>query len=269
MGNYKSGMPRKKSGMLRALKLCCLFSFITMIAVTLWYNLTNGYSAMLKDEDIALIQLDEPQAGDHIVTMHTTAGDMKYKLFPEQCPMTVASFETLCKQGYYDGTYVFRVEPDIFFSGGAKNADGSLEAGAAGSNAENILREMSPKLWPLRGALCALTTRAEDGFFRQLTGTPEYYTGSRFLVCDTIEMTEEIKSGLSEQTGANMEKVADAFLELGGIPNYAQQVAVFGQLIEGFDVLDAITGAKLVGEEHQMKPEQDIIITSMELGTVE
>jgi len=65
-----------------------------------------------------------------------------------------------------------------------------------------------------------------------------------------------------------MKKVAEAFLEKGGIPNYAQQVAVFGQLVEGFDVLDAITGAELTGEEHQMQPAQEIKITAMELGTV-
>lgn len=257
----------KKSKLAKGLSLCCIFTLLTTIAFTIWYNMTSGYSAMLKDEDIGLIQFDEPKAGDPYVIMHTDLGDMKYILFPEQSPLTVANFKSLCEKGYYDDTYIFRVEKDVFFAGGAKTEDGKPGEGALNTAAENVQRELSPKLWPLRGALCAMTVREENGAFRKLTGTTEFFTGSRFLVCDTIEMTDEIIEGLRSQTGENMSKVAEAFIEKGGIPNYAQQMTVMGQLVEGYDVLDAITSVALKGEENRTQPEKELKIRSMELGT--
>ena len=263
--SLRSGSPRpRKSGLARALSLCCIFTLLSTIAFTVWFHLTSGYTAVLKDSDVELIQLDEPKAGDPIVIMHTDAGDMTYRLFPDECPVTVSSFKSLCESGYYDGTYVFRVEKDIFFSAGSPEPDGSLPEGASSTAAESVLRELSPKLWPLRGALCALTSKQDAGFLRTLTGTQQYFTGSRFLVCDTIEMTDEIIEGLQSQTGENMKKIGEAFVEHGGIPNYSQQISVFGQLIDGFDVLDAITGTELTGEQNAMRPTKDIRILSME-----
>ena len=261
------GPAPRKSRLAKGLSLCCIFTLLTTVAFTIWFNMTNGYSAMLQDEDIALIQLDEPKAGDPYVIMHTDLGDMKYQLYPEQSPQTVANFRALCESGYYNDTYIFRVEKDIFFSGGAKTEDGKTAEGALDTPQENVQRELSPKLWPLRGALCAMTVREEKGFWKTLTGTTAFYTGSRFLVCDTIEMTDEIKEGLRSQIGDNMAKVAETLIEKGGIPNYAQQMTVFGQLVEGFDVLDAITSVALKGEENQTRPEKDLKIRSMELGT--
>lgn len=42
-------------------------------------------------------------------TIHTTMGDMSFKLFPEQAPKTVENFAGLVKRGYYDGVIFHRV----------------------------------------------------------------------------------------------------------------------------------------------------------------
>lgn len=256
------GVNRK--GLVKGLLLCTTFTLLLSLAFGLWFSMTRGYSAVVTPENIAMIQLDAPQAGDPVAVMHTDAGDMAFLLYPEEAPQTVENFCTLAKQGYYDGSYVFRVEPDIFFSAGAPNADGTVPDPDAAS--ERVPRELSAKLWPLRGALCALTTKTEAGFFRTLTGKQRYYSGSRFLVADTIEMTDEIREGLlSQNENETQNLVANAFLEKGGIPNYSQQIAVFGQLIDGYDILDAITSSELTGTENAMRPKEDIRILSIEI----
>ena len=256
------GVNRK--ALVKGLLLCTSFTLLMSLAFGLWFSMTHDYTAVIKPEDIALIQLDAPKEGDPIAVMHTDAGDMTYVLYPNEAPRTVSNFCTLAKQGYYDGSYVFRVEQDVFFSAGAPNADGTVPDPDAAS--EHIPRELSAKLWPLRGALCALTTKANTGFFRTLTGRQEYFTGSRFLVANTIEMTDEIRKGmLSENNNEAQDLVANAFLDHGGIPNYSQQITVFGQLTDGYDILDAITSAALTGEQNAMRPKDDIRILSIEI----
>lgn len=259
------GMTPNKAKLVKGLTLVCTFTLISSFGFALWANLTGGYTATLEYEDIALIQLDEPQSGAPLAVMHTDAGDMTYVLYPDECPETVSNFCELAEQGYYDGTYVFRVEPEIFFSAGSQTADGTLGAGDTDLPREHIPQELSAKLWPLRGALCALETKTEGGVWKILTKTQERFTGSRFLVCDTIEMTDEIKEGLRSGDNEAMNRVAEAFIEQGGIPNYAQQITVFGQLIDGFEVLDAITETAVSGESEQKRPTQDIRITGIEI----
>jgi peptidylprolyl isomerase domain and WD repeat-containing protein 1 len=43
--------------------------------------------------------------------MHTTLGDIFFKLFPEAAPKAVENFATHAKNGYYDGTIFHRVIP--------------------------------------------------------------------------------------------------------------------------------------------------------------
>ena len=258
----KNGLTPQKAKLVKGLTLVCTFTLISSFGFALWSNLTSGYSAVLEYDDIALIQLDEPAADAARAVMHTTAGDMTYVLYPEECPETVANFCALAEQGYYDGTYVFRVEPEIFFSAGSKEREHNLDAGLP---QEHIPQELSAKLWPLRGALCALETSSEGGVWDTLTKTRRHFTGSAFLVCDTIEMTDEIKEGLRSGDNDAMNRVAEAFIEYGGIPNYAQQITVFGQLTDGFEILDAITETEVTGEAGSMRPAKDILITGIEI----
>lgn len=258
-------MTPSRARLVKSLSLVAVFTFLAAFACGIWFTYTNGYSATVNLAEVTLIQLEPPQAGDPIAVMHTSVGDLSYRLYPSECPKAVENFVQLAESGYYDNTYVFRVEQGIFFAAGAPNPDGSLAEDVPNdAPQESVPRELSPNLWPLRGALCALTTKTEGGFFRTLTGKQSYYNGSRFLVADTIEMTEEITESLSEQRETN--PVAAAFLEHGGIPNYGQQITIFGQLYAGFEVLDAITEAELTGETDALRPKEEIRILSIEIG---
>ncbi len=247
----------------KILSIFIAISLVLALLCSVWYSMSSNISATVNLDEVELVQLEEPKDGDPAAIMHTTAGDMLFLLYPDECPQAVANFTQLAQSGYYNDTYVFRVEQDVFFAGGSPNADGSLAEGGSDQSQENVERELTQNMWPFRGALCSLTTSSEHGFWKLLTGTQKTFNGSRFLVVNSIEMTEEIVNGLQEDEKDN--PVADAFVEYGGIPNYSQQLTVFGQLYDGFEVLDAITGAMLTGEEDAMRPAEDIMITSVEI----
>ncbi len=52
------------------------------------------------------------------VTLHTTKGDIRLKLFPDKAPLTVLNFVNLCKRGFYNGTTFHRVIPNFMIQGG-------------------------------------------------------------------------------------------------------------------------------------------------------
>lgn len=262
--------PKLVKGLLIVLTITMLSSF----GLGLWSNLTSGYTAVLNDEDIVLIQLDEPPSGAKAAVVHTTLGDMQFTLYPDECPQTVENFCKLAESGYYDDTYVFELAPSVFFAAGAATGEGDLPAGKEGTAQERVPQELSPKLWPFRGALCAMQTTSEGGLWKTMTKTRDVYTGSRFLVCNSIEMTDAVQKEMRSVSSDAMKRVADAFIEKGGIPNYAQQMTVFGQMTDGFDVLDAITSAAVgdgesISEEVTVtRPKDEIRVLSVEIITL-
>lgn len=263
MQSYRA--PQPKSKLTKGLMIVFTLTLISSFGMALLSNLTGGFSTVINHEDIELMQLEPPKSGDMLAVVHTTVGDMTFTLYPEQCPETVKNFCALANEGYYNDTYVFHAEPQIFFSAGSKNPDGVIPSEDAERPQENIPRELSPKLWPLRGSLCALETKAEGGFWKILTKTRDHMTGSRFLVVDTVEMNEEMQAGLRSVDDEAMKKIGEAFIEHGGIPNYSQQLTIFGQLQEGFEILDAITDSEVIVEGTAKRPAKEIRITSVEI----
>lgn len=88
----------------------------------------------------------------------------------------------------------------------------------------------------------------------------------QFIVFD--DSTKEELQSVSE----NAEKINDAFLERGGVPNYSQQMTVFAQAYgdESFDTIDKITEAATqpaATEGGYTPPEDEIRIQTIEIGT--
>ena len=55
----------------------------------------------------------------------TDKGDIRVNLFPDQTPVTVASFVNLAKRGFYDGLSFHRVIPDFMVQGGCPMGTGT------------------------------------------------------------------------------------------------------------------------------------------------
>ena len=62
---------------------------------------------------------------DVTAVMHTSKGDIRLNLYPEQAPVTVANFVNLAKRGYYDGLTFHRVIPDFMIQGGCPQGTGT------------------------------------------------------------------------------------------------------------------------------------------------
>lgn len=232
-----------KKTITRIFILLVVMTLICMGVFACTNYLEQQSKAFVDMSKVQLIQLDEPESDAPAMKITTTAGTIVAELFPEQAPAYVKQFTELAESGYYDDTYVFSVEKGVYFEAGSPNADGSLDSDADGTY-EKVERETSGDLWPFRGAFCVPTTSKEGNILDRFTGRMTSYCGTRFVVCNSIVFDDSTKEEL-QSVSENAEKINDAFLERGGVPNYSQQMTVFAQAYgdESFDTIDKITEA--------------------------
>lgn len=248
------------------LMLAALFSFIIFYAIVMISN--QGYTYVDVDT-MELVQTQDIEEGAPIAVIDTTYGEIRAVLYPEYAPETVKNFISLAESGYYDNTVVFHQEQDVYFLTGTPNTDGSLPDDAQTN--EHIPMEVHQNLWSFRGAFCALNTTVEGGFFDRLFKNTKSFSGSRFMILGSVDFTdEEFVQQFREASGS--EALANAYIQRGGVPNFAQQMTVFAQTYEGFDVIEAILSAQAQTETNAAgytPPAKECRILSVTIGEYE
>lgn len=184
----------------------------------------------------------ELNAGEVLVEMNTTMGSIKIKLFKEQAPKTVENFVTHAKNGYYNGIIFHRVIKNFMIQGGDPTGTGMGGESIWGGSFED---EFSPELLNIRGAL----SMANAG-----PGT----NGSQFFIVQAKQVETSILKQM-EVRGWSKEEV-EFYKKNGGTPWLDGKHTVFGQVVEGMDIVDAIANVE-VG--FQDKPKEDVKIESI------
>ncbi len=241
-------MRSKKNKVLSRLGIfLILISIVSFLVFYLIVMLSSKNYRYIDPEQMELIQTEEIPAGSPTAVIETTMGEIRAVLYPEEAPETVENFISLAESGYYDNTYVFEQKADVYFAAGSPLQSGALDD--AKETNEMVPQELHQNLWPFRGALCAMNTRTEGNFFQKIMNDTRTYSGSRFLFVNSVEFTEEYIQEFREASSS--EELADAFIQMGGVPNFSQQMTIFGQAYAGLDVIDAICSAP-VQEETNM-----------------
>nr|WP_253724501.1 peptidylprolyl isomerase [Sporosarcina sp. HYO08] len=185
----------------------------------------------------------EVAENEALVVMNTTLGAIKIKMFPEMAPKTVENFLTHAENGYYDGIIFHRVIEDFMIQGGDPTGTGMGGTSIYGDTFED---EFSMQLFNLRGAL----SMANAG-----PGT----NGSQFFIVQASQAPGSVEQ---MKAGGWPEEIAEAYGKMGGTPHLDQKHTVFGQVIEGMDVVDKIAAVK---KGRQDKPVEDVSIQSIEI----
>lgn len=199
-----------------------------------------------------LKQLEAPQAGDKMAKLSTTKGDIVLRLFPEAAPKTVENFTTLIDRGYYDGIIFHRVIPDFMIQGGDPTGTGRGGESIWGERFED---EFHKDYRYIVGAL----SMANAG--PNTNGSQFFIVHGPTVADDIIEQME----AAGERLGYSRD-VIDGYKEKGGAFWLDGKHTVFGQVIEGMDVVDAIAAC----ERNSMdRPDEDIVIERAQTYTFE
>lgn len=200
-------------------------------------------------KSVELVQFNEPAEDQPIVTMTIRDyGDIKLMLFPDEAPKTVENFIGLAEQGYYDGVTFHRVIDDFMIQGGDPTATGAGGHSLWNSPFED---EFSNNLYHFRGALSMANSGANSN-------------GSQFFIVQGTEVTDDtFENAISYHKQQNRgltsfdKTVKEKYAEVGGQPSLDGMHTVFGQVIDGMDVVDAIAATDVDDDD---KPLNRVVI---------
>ncbi|CAJ1228474.1 peptidylprolyl isomerase [Levilactobacillus zymae] len=180
-------------------------------------------------------QIDLANAKGPQVTIETSMGTILLQLFPEQAPKTVENFVTHAKAGYYDGLTFHRVIPNFMIQGGDPTGTGMGGESIWGQPFED---EFSPELYNLRGAL-------------SMANAGPNTNGSQFFIVQDKDMTDQMQGQMKD--AGFPEEIVKAY-QNGGTPWLDFRHTVFGQVVKGMDVVDAIAEVETDASDQPATP---------------
>ncbi len=201
---------------------------------------------------------------DYRVRMYTTAGNIDLLLYNET-PAHRDNFVRLVEEAVYDSLLFHRVIKDFMIQGGdptSKNAPRGAILGE-GDLGYKVAAEIMPSLYfHKRGALAA-AREGDDVNPEKASSASQFYIvwGQVF----TAEQLRQMRDFYNRRTGDTISltpQQLEAYTTIGGTPHLDGGYTVFGEVVEGLDVVEAIQNVRCDAAD---RPLEDVRIIKMEL----
>ncbi|MDK6292111.1 MULTISPECIES: peptidylprolyl isomerase [Aerococcus] len=177
-------------------------------------------------------------------TIKTTLGDIILTLYPEVAPKTVKNFIELSRSGYYDGVIFHRVIPNFMIQGGDPTGTGRGGESIYGSAFED---EFSNQVFNFNGAL-------------SMANAGPNTNGSQFFIVSAQEVPQAMLDQMKALSWP--EEVIENYAQKGGTPWLDHKHTVFGQVVDGMDVVYQI---EAVERDSHDKPLEDVSIVTINI----
>ncbi len=195
----------------------------------------------------------------HEVLLQTTKGDIRLALYNET-PQHRDNFLRKVKEGYYDGLLFHRVISGFMIQSGdslSRHAQPGQLLGACPESYQVAEEIRYPALFHKRGALAA-AREGDDVNPERASSEAQFYIvyGKRY----NDEMLDKVQTRLDENTNGAVkltEEVREAYKKYGGVPYLDGQYTVFGETVEGIDVIKYI---QWVETDDNDRPLEDVRI---------
>lgn len=186
------------------------------------------------------------------VELNTTKGKIVLELFHD-VPQHSKNFIKLVKEKFYDSLLFHRVIPQFMIQGGDPKSKDALDGQILGSgdNGYRVPAEfMIPTYFHRKGALAAARDNNPD----------KASSGCQFYIVVGRTFTDEQLNTMETNTGVKYtDEMREVYKTIGGTPHLDGSYTVYGQTVEGQDVVDAISNAERDATD---RPKEDIRIIS-------
>jgi len=179
--------------------------------------------------------------------IETDFGIMKAELYDET-PIHKENFIKLANEGFYDGTLFHRIISGFMIQGGDPQSIGAAAGQRLGSGGPGYTLEAEIGAPHFKGTLAAARTGA---------GNPEKRSsGSQFYVVQGRPSSDAQLDSQEKRFGFKYNQAQrEKYKTLGGAVSLDMDYTVFGELVEGLDVLDKIAA---VQKDKSDRPLKDI-----------
>jgi cyclophilin family peptidyl-prolyl cis-trans isomerase len=188
--------------------------------------------------------------GPRKAVIETEYGNMVVEL-SDETPQHRDNFVKLVKEGFYDDLLFHRVIQNFMIQGGdpdSKGAPADQQLGAGGPG-YTIPAEITPTLIHKKGALSA--ARQGDQVNPQKASS-----GSQFYVVQGKTVSDQELDAQQQRKGFTYTpEQREIYKTVGGSYFLDQDYTVFGQVVEGMDVIDKIAAVQC---NPQSRPLQDV-----------
>jgi peptidyl-prolyl cis-trans isomerase B (cyclophilin B) len=187
-------------------------------------------------------------SGPTYVVIETEYGDMKAELY-DSTPKHKENFIKLVKEGFYDDLLFHRVMNGFMAQGGDPQSRGAAPGVQLGAGSPGYTLEAEIGAPHFKGALAA--ARQGDAF------NPEKRSnGSQFYVVQgSLQSDAQINSWEQRKGIQYNEAQREKYRTIGGRPDLDVEYTVFGEVVEGIEVIDKICA---VQTDPKDRPVQDI-----------
>lgn len=188
-----------------------------------------------------------PKAQPNTVVIETDYGNITFQLF-DNTPKHRDNFIKLVNEGFFDSTLFHRIIPQFMIQGGdpdSKNAAPGAPLGN-GDVGYRIDAEINDSNFHQYGAVAA----ARDN------NPNKSSSGCQFYIVVGKKFTDEELDNFSQRTGRTYTPAQrEVYKTIGGTPHLDGNYSVFGQVIEGMDVVEKIIAEPRNGMD---RPDKDI-----------
>lgn len=190
---------------------------------------------------------------EYKVKISTELGDIVVKLYNDT-PIHRDNFIKNVKNGWYDNTLFHRVMPFFMAQGGDPNSIDAPETQSLGSDrCETLPAEIRRHHFHKKGALAA--ARIPDG-----ANPDRRSSGCQFFLVQGYKYTDAQLDAMENENYKFPDFNRAHYKVKGGAPHLDMQYTIFGEVIEGIEVIDLIC-AMPTGEHVVNRPNTDVKMT--------
>jgi peptidyl-prolyl cis-trans isomerase B (cyclophilin B) len=184
-----------------------------------------------------MAQTKQPET---LIVIHTKFGDITAVLFNDT-PKHRDNFIKLIKEGWFNDSPFHRVIKGFMIQGGG-NKDGRQDPGYT------IPAEILPNHFHQKGALAA--ARMGDQ-----VNPEKRSSGSQFYIVQGERVNDAYLDTVSAHNGHQFtEEQREVYKTIGGTPHLDGGYTIFGQVVDGFDVIDKIAAVKTNAQDKPLEP---------------
>ncbi len=170
-----------------------------------------------------------------MVLIKTSLGDIKVKLY-DDTPMHKDNFLELVNKKYFDGVLFHRVIKGFMVQTGDPKSINAAKGAALGTGGPGytVPAEISAKHFHKKGALSAARMGDQVNPMKESSGSQFYIVQGKKYSTQELDMIEK-------QTGFKFSpEQRTAYTTVGGAAHLDMGYTVFGEVIEGLDIIDKI-----------------------------